>query len=137
MKCVQDKKDATREHQLWHMLLVVRKELIDFEPETKPLTAPAAEESPDVELKAEIAEDPRHATIISSIADINVRMNTMGGTLESNHSALEERISKIESKMDEMVTELRKLLVAPEMKICQPFRCHAFTFSLIVTLSGR
>ena len=47
MKCVQDKKDATREHQLWHMLLVVRKELIDFQPETKPLTAlrlPAAEE---------------------------------------------------------------------------------------------
>ena len=47
MKCVQDKKDATREHQLWHTLLVVRKELIDFQPETKPLTAlrlPAAEE---------------------------------------------------------------------------------------------
>jgi hypothetical protein len=59
------------------------------------LTAPTAEESTDFEPKVEIAsaEDPMHATIISSIADINVRMNTMGGTLESNYSALEERIS--------------------------------------------
>jgi hypothetical protein len=116
MKCVQDKKDAGGEHQLWHTLLVVRKELIDVEPETKPLTAPTGEESPDVEPKAEMAEDPTHATIISSIADLNVRMNTMGGTLESNHSALGERISKIESKMDEMTTELKKLLVALETK---------------------
>jgi len=116
MNCVQDKKDATGEHQLWHTLLVVRKELIDVELETKPLTAPTAEESPEVKPKSEIAEDPTHATIISSIADINVRMNTVGGTVESNHSALEERISKIESKMDEMMTELKKLLVVLETK---------------------
>ena len=109
MKCVQAKKDATGEHQLWHTLLVVRKELVDVVPETKPPTAPISEETPDVEAKAEIAEDPRHATIISSIADIDVRMR---GTLESNHSALEERISRIESKMDGMMTELRELLVA-------------------------
>ena len=112
MKCVQDKKDATGEHQLWHTLLIVRKELVDIEPETKLSSLPAAEESPDVELKAEMAEDPRHAAIISSIADINVRINTMKGTLELNHSVLEERISKIESKMDELTTELKKLLVA-------------------------
>ena len=108
MKCVQDKKDATGEHQLWHTLLVVRKELLDVEPETKlsSTAPPTAEESPDVEPKAEIAEDPRHAAIISSIADINVRINTMEG-------ALEERMSKIECKMDEI---LKKLLVALETK---------------------
>jgi len=105
MKCVQTKKDATGEHQLWHTLLMVRKELVGIEPETEPLAAPNSGKTPDVESKAEIAEDPRHATIISSIADINVRINTMGG-------ALEERISKIESKMNEMMTEMRKLLVA-------------------------
>jgi hypothetical protein len=81
MKCVQDKKDATGE-QLWQTLLVFRKELVDVEPETRPLNSPTAEESPDDEPQAEIAEDPRHATIISSIADINIRLNTMGGTLE-------------------------------------------------------
>ena len=105
MKCVQEQKDATGEHQLGHTMILVWKELIDVEAETKPLTVPASEESPDVQPKAEI-----------SIADINVRMDTMEGTLESNHSALEERISKIESKMDEMVTELKKLLVVLDTK---------------------
>lgn len=112
MKCVQDKKDATGEHQLQHTLLMVRKELVDVKPETKPSTAPLVEESPDVQSKTEGAEDPGHATIISSIADINARMNAMGGTLVSNHSALEERMSKIESKMDGMMTELKELLMA-------------------------
>ena len=100
MKCVLDNKDATGEHQLWHTLLVVPKEFLDVEPETKlsSTATPTAEESPDVEPKAEIAEDLRHAAIISSIADINVRMNTM------------------ESKMDEMMTDLKKLLVAFETK---------------------
>ena len=101
---------------MWHTLLVVRKELVDVEPETKPLTSPTVKESPDVEPKAEMAEDPRHAAIISSIADINVRINTMGGSLEERINTmggtLEERISKMESKMDEMMIEVKKLLVA-------------------------
>ena len=105
MKCVQTKKDAAGEHQLWHTLLVVRKELAGVEPDAEPSAAPTSGETPDVESKAEIAEDTRNTTIISSIADINVRIDTMGG-------ALEERISKIESKMNELMTEMRRLLVA-------------------------
>jgi hypothetical protein len=108
MKCVQDKKDATGEHQLQHTLLMLRKDLVDvgLEPELSITTT--AEKSQDVEMKAEITEDPRHATLISLIADINIRIND---TLESNLSALEDRISKIEYRMDNMMTELKELLV--------------------------
>jgi len=99
-KCVQDKKDTTGEHQLWHTLLVLRKDLVDVGLDLEPLIPTTDEKSPEVEMKAEITEDPRHATIISSIADINTRIN----------DTLEERISKIEYKMDNMMTELKELL---------------------------
>src|SRR5437016_1595241 len=100
MKCVQDMKDATgvNEHQLWHYLLTLRNDLIDVEPQEWPSTA---WESSDVQLEA---EDQRHATIMSSIADINARIDILGDTLD-------ERISTIESKMDDMMMDMKALLV--------------------------
>jgi len=65
----------------------------------------STDESLEVQLEAGISEDGRHTTIIASIADINTRIDILG-------SALDERMSRIESKMDDMITEMKVLLIA-------------------------
>jgi hypothetical protein len=111
MKCVQDKKDATEanEHQLWHNLLTLRKDLIDVERQEWRSTGPTVKESSEVQLEAQISEDQRHAKIIASIADINARIDVLGG-------ALDERMSTIESKMDNMMMEMKAILVVLSAK---------------------
>lgn len=111
-KCGSSKEDVEgSQHKWWHTLLTLRDDIVEHESQRRtPIDAAPETTKPTTEKTSQEngLNEPLHDSIVSAINSmVEEKMSSLESNLKANNSALDERITGLEAKMDHLIVELK------------------------------